>query len=100
MKTKWKLYKELELIPDAMWEDVLREAKPHRSNSHSWLNKLWTSIVNALTKESEPYIRERHDRDGNIWWEVCDPATGKSFCASSKAEVLAWLERRYYRDLI
>lgn len=98
MKTNWKRYKELELISDAMWEDALREAKPLRSNSHSWLNKLWTCIVNALTKETEPYIRERRDRDDNIFWEVYDPSTGQSFCSSSKTEVLAWLERRYYRD--
>lgn len=99
MKANWKRYKELELIPDSMWESALREAKRNRLSSHSWLNKLWNAIANLFTKESEPHIRERCDRDGGIWWEVYDPLTGRSSCFSSRAEVLAWLDQRYYREL-
>lgn len=100
MKASWKRYKELELIPDSMWESVLREAKLKRLKSPSWVNKIWNGIVNLLTKESEPCIREKRDRDGYVWWEVYDPLTGRTSCFSSRAEVLAWLDQRYYRELL
>lgn len=99
MKTNWELYKELELIPDAMWEDVRRKAKLHRLNSRSGLHRVLTIIGNILTKEPEPCIRERYDRNGDVWWEVYDPLARKTRCFSSKAEVMAWLEGRYYRKL-
>jgi len=100
MKTNWKLYKELELIPDEMWEDVLRNARSHQLSSRFRMNKLFTVIGSILTKEPEPDIREKKDVSGTIWWEVYDPLTGRHSCLSSRAEVLAWLEQRYYRKLL
>lgn len=98
MKASWKRYKELELIPDAMWESVLKEAKLNRLKSFSWLNKFWDFVVNITTKSNEPHIQEKRDRSGYTWWEIYDPLTGRSSCFSTRAEVLAWLEQRYYRE--
>lgn len=96
-RTKWETYKELELIPDSMWDAVLKEAKSHHRASHSWLDKLWELIVNAITTGSEPVIREVYDRNGFLSWHVYDPITSESLHFSSETEVVAWLERRYYR---
>jgi hypothetical protein len=93
----WELYKELELIPDAMWESVLAEAK-RCSKSWGWLRSVWAFLANSLIENPEPRIQERCDRHGCMTWEVYDPTTGTRHCFSSKAEVLAWLERRHHHQ--
>ncbi|WAL62426.1 hypothetical protein [Thermocoleostomius sinensis] len=93
----WERYKQLELIPDAMWEATLDEAKQH-SKSQGWLNLVWDFLVDCLIETTEPRIREKHDRHHKcISWEAYDPTTGTTHCFSSKTEVLAWLERRHFR---
>lgn len=46
---------------------------------------------------NDPKIRERHDRQGNVWFDVYDPVSGRSALLNSEAEVRAWLDTRYYR---
>jgi hypothetical protein len=95
----WERYKQLELIPDAMWEAVLAEAKQHSKLQH-WLNLVWAFLVDCLIENTEPRIREKRDRRGCISWEAYDPTTGTTHCFSSKAEVLAWLEQRHSQQTI
>jgi hypothetical protein len=100
MKThaKRRLYQKLELIPDAMWESMMAEAKQQRSHSRFWLRRIWDFVVDCYIPTTEPRIWEKRDRHGITWWEVYDPMTGQSRCCSSKQEVRAWLEQRYYRN--
>lgn len=96
MKAKWDVYKELELISDSMWDDALRDANLPRFNYKSWLHKVCTFVVDILTRNPEPKIFEKYDCNGNPYWYVYDPATGASAAFNSKAEILTWLESRYY----
>lgn len=96
MKAKWDLYKELELIPDSMWNDALRKAKLPTFNLGFWWHKISTLVIEILVRDSEPKIYEKYDRDGNPYWYVYDPVTGASAAFSSKSEILTWLESRYY----
>lgn len=98
MNPNWERYKQLELIPDAMWEAVLAEAKQH-SKSQGWLNLVWAFLVDCLIENAEPRIREKRDRYEYIYWEAYDPMTGKTHYFASKAEVLSWLEQRYYHGV-
>lgn len=99
MKTQWETYKKLELIPDAMWEAALQDAalrKLPQLHLQPWFKKVWQFIGDIFVKDAEPKIWQKCDRDGNLCWYVYDPVTGSSGCFSSRAEVLSWLESRYY----
>lgn len=96
MKAKWEVYKELELIPDSMWNAMLAEAKLPHLTWRSWFNNFWVMIIDFLTRDTDPHIWEKRDRYGNVVWCVYDPTTEKTFYFSSTAEVYIWLEERYY----
>lgn len=89
-KTKWMIYKELELIPDS-----IKESKPHRLLFLLWFGQIWKFLVDVLTSGSEPRIWERHDRTGKPYWYIYDPATHESVHCFSQAEIRTWLENRY-----
>jgi hypothetical protein len=140
MKTWWQLYKELELIPDAVPEpqtNFLFLTAP--------LKRLWRSLLNSLSKKpvdenpiellerclmlemaeprpagisepwhqlrsflngvwfedtspgwQEPKIWQSLGRDGNLWWHVYDPQTGRTADLESEEEVRIWLEGRLH----
>lgn len=61
-------------------------------------------IVNALEKVSrnlakrrvEPQIVQKHNLQGNTYWQIYDPISTSHRSFSSKQEVRAWLDSRYY----
>ena len=50
-----------------------------------------------LAKRNEPYIKQKRDRYGNLYWQVYDFTTNKSYTFGSEREVRAWIEERYNR---
>lgn len=56
----------------------------------------WTGQI-LLAKKNEPYIKQKRDRHGNLYWQVYDFTTNKSYTFDSERDVRAWIEERYNR---
>lgn len=93
-KTKWMIYKELELIPDWVPEPKLTYPKP----ALSWFTRIWQMLINAMAPSGEPKIWKTIDDGGNLWWNVYDPLTAHMFYMSSEDEVMSWLDQYYGLD--
>lgn len=65
-------------------------------DANQWLNQTARAIAHALVGNSDPFIWQKIDRNGNTWWIIDDPLTGTRFHASSEEEVRAWIDRHYY----
>jgi hypothetical protein len=61
------------------------------------VGKVSRAIANQVTHGSEPTVRERCDRRGNVYYQVYDPRTQKSAVFGCQSEVRYWLEQRYAR---
>jgi hypothetical protein len=61
------------------------------------VGKVRRAIANQVTHGSEPTVRERCDRRGNVYYQVYDPRTQKSAVFGCQSEVRYWLEQRYAR---
>ena len=93
MKSKWMIYKELELIPDSV-----PEPQSAQWQLTSWLGNIGQSLVSALTtRANEPRIWQSLDYRGQIWWRVYDPVTGQTAYLESETEVCIWLDQLPYR---
>jgi hypothetical protein len=61
------------------------------------LGQILLSVLNTLSANEEPQIKQQCDRSGEIFWRVYDPITGESARFNSELEVRFWLDQRYYR---
>ena len=67
--------------------------------------KIFNLIVNIfrymgnslLAQKTDPYIKQKSDRYGSLYWQVYDFTTNKSYTFGSEREVRAWIEERYNR---
>ena len=64
-------------------------------------NKLIVNLVRKIkhlliVNQNEPYIVQKCDRYGNLYWYVYNRRSSKSHTFGSELEVKAWLEQRYY----
>jgi YD repeat-containing protein len=66
------------------------------SNLITWLSKIGNLFVSSLEKSEEIRIRQRVDRNGQVWWYAYNPRTKRSGVFDSESEVRAWLERQYH----
>ena len=58
---------------------------------------IWKKIEHRLsTFQNEPYVERKCDRDGNLYWQVRDRKTNKSYIFGSDTEVRIWIEERYH----
>jgi hypothetical protein len=64
----------------------------------TWLTHVGQAIANAVCSNHEPQVWEKKDRNGTLYWNVYDPATGYSARLASEMEVRIWLERHYTRS--
>lgn len=64
----------------------------------SFLNRIWQFISTILNPGNEPKVWQSCDRFGQIWWHAYDPVTESYICRDSEADILSWLEERYYRS--
>lgn len=58
---------------------------------------VWQYIADSVLRNSEPKVCQKRDRYGNTFWHVYDPVTHRSSDFGSGADVLIWLEKRYYK---
>lgn len=68
-----------------------------KSKRLSAFNTIWQHLITIFTKQPELQVRQRYDHFGNTWWEAYDPVTGCSASFDSEVNMLAWIEKRYYR---
>ena len=52
---------------------------------------------NLVTQKNEPQIKQKCDRYGNLYWQVKDFATNKTYEFDSDRDVRVWIENRYHR---
>jgi hypothetical protein len=71
---------------------------PHQSKLASLSSRCWESLTQLFTRNTEPYIWQKRDRHGNLFWQLYDPSTNRSATFSSEDEVRIWLEERYYHS--
>lgn len=77
--------------------------QPHADTTrsiHGWLQKIKQGFLRvlrliAIQAEPEPKVWEKHDRQGNTFFKVYDPASDRWVYLSSENEVRMWLEERY-----
>ena len=50
-----------------------------------------------VASKNEPHIEQKRDRRGNLYWQVYDFTTNKSYTFGSSRDVRAWSEERYNR---
>ncbi len=63
-----------------------------------WIKAVWHWIDVYFATASDPKVSTKVDRQGNVvYWQVFDPATGRTITFGSEVEVRSWLEYRYYR---
>lgn len=62
-----------------------------RSEPVGWLRR----FGQMLTVNTDPRIKQRFDRSGQMYWQVYDPVSEQHFAFSSEDEVYRWLESRY-----
>lgn len=61
------------------------------------LTNTFKNIKRSLTvSQNEPHVKQKRDRYGNLYWQVRDRRTNKSYCFGSDSEVIAWIEQRYH----
>ncbi|MEM8615215.1 MAG: hypothetical protein AAGF93_24635 [Cyanobacteria bacterium P01_H01_bin.105] len=61
------------------------------------LDDFWTFLVKFATGSSEPVVRKRCDRTGNISYTIYDPMSQQQSGWLSEADARMWLEQRYHR---
>jgi hypothetical protein len=57
--------------------------------------KLHKQVTQWLQARDEPQITQHRDRQGNLYYQVYDPRSGRSSYFGDASEVRYWLERRY-----
>lgn len=55
--------------------------------------KIGQSLVKGNT---EPQIKYKRDRYGNLYWQVYDVTTNQSYAFGSEQDVRAWIEERHH----
>lgn len=71
-------------------------ALPQESGLSIALKQVGSALVNFFAGSHQPQI-STVVRNGQTLWKAYDPVTQESTHFSSEAEVLAWLEQRYYQ---
>jgi hypothetical protein len=54
------------------------------------------AIIQFLLQSDSPRLRQFCNQNGEMYWELYNPATGKTSYFATEAEVLIWLEKHYY----
>jgi hypothetical protein len=51
--------------------------------------------LKTLSHQPELQVWQKRDRQGGLHWYAYNPMTGRSFSASSEAEMRIWIEKQY-----
>jgi hypothetical protein len=81
-------------------EVLINQSEEHgiaKSKLVSLLNRILQFISTILTRGNEPQVWQSCDRFGQTWWHAYDPITDRYVCRDSEADILIWIEERYYQ---
>ncbi|MGG6294836.1 hypothetical protein ACQ4M4_10450 [Leptolyngbya sp. AN02str] len=92
MKTKTRLYRELELIP----ESTELHPEPNHKRVGRKLLAIVFAIVDGLQANTDIRIRRAYGSDGTLIWWVHDPITGRSHRFTCETELRIWLDERHH----
>ena len=57
---------------------------------------IWKKIKPSLfVSQNEPYVEQKNNRDGSLYWQVRDRRTNKTYTFGSDTEVRIWIEKRH-----
>jgi len=88
------------LIPSKT-ETIDREAQTKffvaKPSDYAKIIRFLQNLFASLLRGNELQVKQRRDRQGNIWWQAFDPNTDESASFGSEAEMRSWIEQRYYR---
>lgn len=87
------------LINSQELDALIEESRPVKQTSIKLpgLEQLWNSVLGMLIRSSEPKIYQKHDHNGNLYFQVYDPIAHQTSTFSSEQEVRVWLDQRYYQ---
>lgn len=76
-----------------------QESQPQVKNLRllSGLNTILQRLMKVFLGGNELRVWQTDDRYGNNWWHAYDPLTDRYTCVESEEEMLAWIEKCYYR---
>lgn len=60
---------------------------------------IWQRFTKAIVSSSKLQVWQASDRHGNVYWQAYDPASNRSICFGSEAEMRMWIEQYYYKFL-
>ncbi len=76
---------------------VLLQPEAKILNIIASIGSLFKNIGRSLvTQKNEPQIEQKRDRYGNLYWQVQDFATNKTYEFDSDRDVRVWIENRYH----
>ncbi len=87
-------------LPKSRLESTTSEEKrlgKTESKIFSSLYKFWQQVLTVLLSKQEVRVWQKSSENGNGEWHAYDPATGRSVCAASDAEMRIWIEQQYYQ---
>jgi hypothetical protein len=92
-RQQWRSYLELEF---QQRQPVAQPSKPSIGQKMAaTFSQIQRSLQNFSFFQAEPEIQERVDAQGNVQWQVYDPASDCVLDFSSQSDLLSWLEERH-----
>ena len=74
------------------------QSLPTSFSCREWLKTVWRWVDGYFATANDPKVSTKVDRQGNVvYWQVFDPAIGRTVTFGSELEVRSWLECRYFR---
>lgn len=92
MKSRLMIDAELKLA-----SEITSREQDQKALLRKWCQAVWEFIATRLTQKLEPQVWQARIRNGETYWRVHDPTTGRSTSMGSKEEVIAWIEQTYYQ---
>lgn len=63
----------------------------------SFWSRFWDGLYRWLMTSSEPQIARKRKQNGDEYYQVYDPISGRSIRFGSEQETRIWLDRRFYQ---
>ncbi|WP_299412319.1 hypothetical protein [Acaryochloris sp. IP29b_bin.148] len=66
---------------------------PSSASRQRRVTQLWQYITKEIASRSQLSVERRVTANGEEWWHVADPRSGKTFNAESFSVAMHWIER-------
>jgi hypothetical protein len=71
------------------------EPQIQQPNPQPVVKRIWQAVLDFMTVETEPRIKELVTDSGKILWQIEDPLHHQSLEFDSEEQVVIWLEERH-----